>query len=67
MGKNWIEYITEANRCLMSTGTLLIAETAHSIEEGRLVNLKQILYENGFDIYKEEQFDLFSYIEVRKR
>ena len=51
----------------MSTGTLLIAETAHSIEEGRLVNLKQILYENGFDIYKEEQFDLFSYIEARKR
>lgn len=25
MEKNWHEYIIEANRCLMSTGTLIIA------------------------------------------
>ncbi|HXS60394.1 MAG TPA: methyltransferase domain-containing protein [Candidatus Sulfopaludibacter sp.] len=67
MGKNWHEYIKEANRCLMSTGTLLVSGTVNAIEEGRLFRLKEILSENSFDIYKEEQWDVFFYIEARKR
>jgi len=50
----------------MSTGTL-IADTVRSLTEGRLPNLKQELTENSFDIYKEELWDIFSYIETRKK
>ena len=27
MGKNWSEYVTEAKRCLVTNGILIIAET----------------------------------------
>jgi SAM-dependent methyltransferase len=67
MGKNWYEYISEANRCLMSTGTVIIVDTTRSLTEGRLSKLKEVLLENNFDLYKEEQFDLFTYMEARKR
>ena len=50
----------------MSTGTL-IADTVRSLTEGRLPNLKQELTENGFDLYKEELWDIFSFIEARKK
>ena len=43
MGKNWHEYITEAKRCLVTNGTLMIAETTKSLKEGRLSNLRQVL------------------------
>ena len=67
MGKNWHEHIIEANRCLMSTGTLIIADTVRSLTEGRLNNLKEVLLENSFEVYKEELWDIFSYIEARKK
>jgi hypothetical protein len=67
MEKNWHEYIIEASRCLMSNGTLIIADTVRSLTEGRLSNLKEILTENGFDVYKEELWDIFSCIEARKK
>ena len=67
MGKNWHEYIVEASRCLMSTGTLIIADTVRSLTEGRLNKLKEVLLENGFDLYKEELWDIFAYLEARKK
>jgi ubiquinone/menaquinone biosynthesis C-methylase UbiE len=39
MGKNWHEYITEAKRCLVTNGILIIAETTKSLK-GRLSNLR---------------------------
>jgi ribosomal RNA-processing protein 8 len=39
MGKNWSEYITEAKRCLVTNGILIIAETTKSLK-GRLSNLR---------------------------
>jgi len=35
MGKNWIDYISEARRCLWNEGVLLIAETTNALTEGR--------------------------------
>ena len=57
----------EASRCLMSTGTLLIADTVRSLREGRLNKLKDVLIENSFEIYKEELWYIFFYIETRKK
>ena len=37
MGKNWHEYITEAKRCLVTNGKLIIVETTKSLK-GRLSN-----------------------------
>ena len=67
MGKTWTDYIAEARRCLMSAGPILIVDTTRSMNEGSLQNLKSELGKNDFDIYKEEQWDIFSYIEARKR
>ena len=50
----------------MSVGTLIV-NTIRSLTKGRLSNLKQELTENSFDIYKEELWDIFSYIETRKK
>jgi hypothetical protein len=38
-----------------------------SLTEGRLINLKEVLKENGFEVYKEEIWDIFFYIEARKK
>ena len=38
-----------------------------SLTEGRLINLKEVLKKNGFEVYKEEIWDIFSYIEARKK
>jgi hypothetical protein len=55
MGKNWHEYITEAKRCLVTNGILVIAETTKSLIKGRLSNLRDIIKEQGFEIYSDEQ------------
>ena len=54
MGKNWSEYITEAKRCLVTNGILIIAETTKSLK-GRLSNLR--------DEYKDKAL---TYIPMRK-
>jgi hypothetical protein len=67
MGKNWIDYIKEAKRCLWMGGTLLIADTINSITEGRLSNIYRVLKDNDFEIIKEEQKDVFLFIEAIKK
>jgi ribosomal RNA-processing protein 8 len=52
MGKNWPEYITEARRCLVTNGILIIAETTKSLK-GRLSNLRDEIQKQGFDIYSK--------------
>ena len=49
MGKNWQDYIIEANRCLSTRGSLFIAVTTKELEEGRrLHSLPNVLKDNGF-------------------
>jgi hypothetical protein len=67
MGTNWPDYIKEARRCLVTNGTLLIAETTHSLKEGRLSNLVDILAGNSFEIYSRYEIEPFTFIEATKR
>jgi Hypothetical methyltransferase len=66
MGKNWVDYIIEARRCLWRKGTLLIAETTNALTDGRLANLRNMLLYHGFEMVKEEQQDVFTFIEAKK-
>jgi hypothetical protein len=66
MGKNWVDYIVEANRCLWAGGHLLIAETTHALSEGRLSDLRQVIVNHNFEIIKEEQIDAFTFIKAKK-
>jgi hypothetical protein len=67
MGKNWCEYIKEAKRCLATNGYLLIAETSKSLTgNGRLSTLREVLKEEGFEIYQEEERGDFTFIEARE-
>jgi ubiquinone/menaquinone biosynthesis C-methylase UbiE len=61
MGKNWVDYILEARRCLWNGGSLLIAETTNALSEGRLSDLLNVLKDQGFQILKEEERDIFKY------
>jgi ubiquinone/menaquinone biosynthesis C-methylase UbiE len=65
MGKNWPEYLTEAKRCLATNGYLLIAETTKSIK-GRLSKLRDVLKQQGFEIYEDEERGDFTFIEARE-
>jgi hypothetical protein len=65
MCKNWPEYITEAKRCLVANGTLRIAETTKSMN-GRLSKLRDVLTEQGFEIYSDEERGDFTFIEARE-
>jgi hypothetical protein len=65
MGKNWHEHITEAKRCLVTDGMLIIAETTKSMK-GRLSNLRDEIQKQGFDIYSDEEREDFTFIEVRE-
>jgi superfamily II DNA or RNA helicase len=67
MGKNWREYIKEAKRCLATNGYLLIAETTKSLTgNGRLSTLRDVLREEGFEIYQDEERGDFTFIEARE-
>jgi hypothetical protein len=66
MGKNWVDYITEARRCLWRKDSLLIAETTNALTDGRLANLRNVLLDHGFEMVKEEQQDVFTFIEAKK-
>jgi SAM-dependent methyltransferase len=65
MGKNWHEYITEAKRCLVTNGILIIAETTKSLK-GRLSNLRDEIQKQGFDVYSDEERGDFTFIEDRE-
>jgi hypothetical protein len=67
-GVNWRDYIAEANRVLYHGGTIIIADTAHSINDtdGRLYALRHELQKGGFNIYSDERMAEFSFIEARK-
>ena len=65
MGKNWPEYLTEAKRCLATNGYLLIAETTKSIK-GRLSKLRDLIKQQGFEIYEDEKRGDFTFIEARE-
>jgi hypothetical protein len=64
MGKNWIDYVAEAKRCLATNGYLLIAETTKSMG-GRLSILRDVLREQGFEIYADEERGDFTFIAAR--
>jgi hypothetical protein len=59
MGKNWVDYIIEARRCLWKDGSLLIAETTNALTDGRLSDIRNVLSNQGFEIVKEENIDVF--------
>jgi ribosomal RNA-processing protein 8 len=65
MGRNWVEYIEEAKRCLATNGYLFIAETRKSMSE-RLSRLRSVLKEKGFEIYSDEERGDFTFIEARE-
>jgi superfamily II DNA or RNA helicase len=65
MSKNWTDYIIEAKRCLATNGYLLIAETTKSLK-GRLSKLRDVLIEQGFEIYTDEERGDFTFIEARE-
>ncbi|HEU4445421.1 MAG TPA: helicase-related protein [Nitrososphaeraceae archaeon] len=65
MGRNWIDYIKEAKRCLATNGYLLIAETTKSLKGG-LSKLRDVLREQGFEIYTDEERGDFTIIEARE-
>ena len=65
MGKNWRDYIIEAKRCLATNGYLLIAETTKSLRT-RLSSLMDILRQQGFEIYTDEERGDLTFIEARE-
>ena len=65
MGRNWLDYIVEAKRCLATNGYLLIAETTKSVK-GRMSNIRDIIRKQGFDIYSDEERGDFTFIEARE-
>jgi hypothetical protein len=65
MGKNWEDYLKEASRCLNENGLLFISETTNSLSK-RLENLRAEIKKLGFEIYKDEEIGLFTFIEARK-
>jgi superfamily II DNA or RNA helicase len=65
MGRNWPDYLGEAKRCLATNGYLLIAETTKAVK-GRLSKLKQVIEQQGFDIYNQEEKGDFTFIEARE-
>jgi superfamily II DNA or RNA helicase len=65
MGKNWEDYLQEASRCLNENGLLFISETTKSLSK-RLENLREEIKKLGFEIYKDEEIGVFTFIEARK-
>jgi hypothetical protein len=65
MGENWRDYIIEAKRCLAKNGLLFVAETTRSLR-ARLSELRNLITEQGFEIYSNEERGDFTFIEARK-
>ena len=66
MGKNWEDYLKEASRCLNENGLLFISETTKSLSK-RLENLRDEIKKLGFEIYKDREMGVFTFIEARKK
>ena len=65
MGENWPDYIVEAKRCLARNGLLFIAETTKSLS-ARLSELRNVIKDQGFEIYSDEENEDFTFIDARK-
>ena len=65
MGKDWQAYLKEAARCLSVGGYLYISETTNSLTE-RLEKLRDVIQENGFEIFSDYEKAQFTFIEARK-
>jgi superfamily II DNA or RNA helicase len=65
MGKDWEGYLKEAARCLNENGLLFITETTNSLLH-RLENLRNVIKQTGFEIYRDEVISNFTFIEARK-
>ena len=65
MGKNWQDYLIEASRCLNENGLLFVSETTNSLSK-RLETLRDEIKKLNFEIYKDEEIGLFTFIEARK-
>ena len=65
MGKDWQGYLKEAARCLSVGGYLYISETTKSLSE-RLSTLRDVIEENGFEIFSDSEKSDFTFIEARK-
>jgi hypothetical protein len=50
---------------LATNGYLLIGETTKSLK-GRLFKLREVIQQNGFEIYVEEEKGDFTFIEARE-
>jgi hypothetical protein len=60
-----MNHIIEANRCLVKNGYLFIAETSKSLNT-RLSKLRDVLKEQGYEIYSDEERGDFTFIEARE-
>jgi hypothetical protein len=65
MGENWPDYIAEAKRCLAKNGLLFIAETTKSLA-ARLSELRNVIKDQGFEIYSDEERGNFTFVDARK-
>jgi hypothetical protein len=65
METNWPDFIAEAKRCLAKNGYLVITETSKSLSR-RLSKLRDVIEEQGFELYSDEQRGDFTFIEARK-
>ncbi|MBT3761000.1 MAG: DEAD/DEAH box helicase family protein [Candidatus Nitrosopelagicus sp.] len=63
IGKNWQDYLKEASRCLNDDGLLFISETTQS---SKLENIRDEIKNLGFEIYKDNEVEDFTFIEARK-
>ena len=63
IGKNWQDYLKEASRCLNDDGLLFISETTQS---SKLENIRDEIKNLGFEIYKDNEVEEFTFIEARK-
>jgi len=66
MSKNWRDCLKEASRCLREYGLLFISETTNQMNE-RMQDLREELEKLGFKIQKDEQKNLFTFIEAIKQ
>jgi len=47
-------------------GLLLIAETTNALTDGRLYDIRSVLNNLGFELVKEENANVFTFIEAKK-
>jgi hypothetical protein len=65
MGENWRDYIMEEKRCLAKNGLLFVVETTRSLG-ARLSEFRNIITDQAFEIYSDEEKGDYTFIEARK-